>query len=224
MSLSVFPNLAEDVDAIESFNMQMSNPNSIALFAMSVQSQSSADFEDLRFSVEEGQTPPPSFNGKYEGSAFNATLSVSVSMPVAEEGQPANTASLVSLQLLGYNSTAAGFNATQSGETTIAVQGSALNVFTDQIYEFLMEDLKTVKQLRSDTNEKYAALVKWVPPSTKEVVTNHYFTVIVTYDETDITGTNRYTAVLTLSLPQTIRWNYNTAVTQFGNLLQQGTL
>jgi hypothetical protein len=224
MSFSIFPNLADDADVLESFSMQLSNPNSVASFSMLVQSQSSADFEDLRFVVGEGETPPPSFNGKYEGSVFNSTLSVSVSMPEAEEEQIQGTANLLSLELLAYNASVFGFNASTLNETSISLEGKALNVFTDAFYEFLMPDLKTVKRLEADTIEDYAALVKWNPPSIKEKVITHYFTVIVTYDETSLIGTQTYTAVLTLTLPQTIRWNYDPAVLEFSNLLEKGVI
>jgi hypothetical protein len=87
-----------------------------------------------------------------------------------------------------------------------------------------MTDLKTIRQLPSDTTEEYAALVKWIPPRIKEKELIHTFSVIVTYDETATLGLNRYTAIITLTLPQTIRWNYNTAVSQFNELLSKGTI
>lgn len=223
MSLSIFPNLADDFDALESFSMQLSNPNSIAQFSLVVDSQTSADFADLRFALVEGESPPPSFNGKYEGSSFDSTLSVNVFVPVPAEGEPAATCTLVSVALLGYNSNQ-GFSASMAPQNKIKVNGKALGVFTDQIYEFLMTDLKTVKQLPPDTSEEYAALIKWNPPRTKEKELVHTFTVIVTYDETATFGLNRYTAIITLTLPQTIRWNYNTAVSQFNELLSKGAI
>jgi hypothetical protein len=221
MSLSIFPNLAEDVDILESFSMQMGNPNSVAQFSLVVNTQTSADFVDLRFTLTEGESPPPSFNGKYEGSSFDATLSVNVFVPIPEEGQPSATCTLVSLELLDYNSNQ-GFSASLLPQNQIKISGKALSVFTDQVYEFLMADFKTVKQLSPDTDEKYAALVKWNPPRTKEKQLTHTFSVIVTYDETSTFGLNRYTAVMTLTLPQTIRWNLSTAVTQFSELLSKG--
>jgi hypothetical protein len=229
MSIIVYPSLIEDaylpedVDVLESFSMQLSNPNSIAQFSLVVDSQTSADFVNLRFASAEGESPPPSFNGKYEGSSFDSTLSVNVFVPLPAEGEPAATCALVSVALLGYNSNE-GFSASMAPQNKIKVNGKALGVFTDQIYEFLMTDLKTVKQLPSDTSEEYAALVKWNPPRTKEKELIHTFSVIVTYDETATFGLNRYTAIITLTLPQTIRWNYNTAVSQFNELLSKGTI
>jgi hypothetical protein len=230
MSIIVYPSLTEDaylpedVDAVESFSMQLSNPNSIAQFSLVVDSQTSADFANLRFSSIEGESPPPSFNGKYEGSSFDSTLSVNVFVPEPEEGQPIATCTLVSVALLGYSSNQ-GFSASMLPQNKIKVSGKALSVFTDQIYEFLMTDLKTVKQLSPDTNEEYAALIKWNPPRTKEKELIHTFSVIVTYDETGFFGLNsRYTAIITLTLPQTIRWNYDTAVSQFNELLSKGTI
>lgn len=227
MSLIVFPsltedaNLPEDVDVLESFSMQLSNPNSIAEFSLVVDSQTSADFVDLRFPTVEGESPPPSFNGKYEGSSFDSTLSVNVFVPIPEEGQPAATCTLVSVELLDYSSNQ-GFSASMLPQNKISVSGKTLMVFTDQVYEFLMTDLKTVKQLSPDTDEKYAALVKWNPPRTKEKQLTHTFSVIITYDETSTYGLNRYTAVVTLTLPQTIRWNLSAAVAQFTELLNKG--
>jgi hypothetical protein len=229
MSLVVFPsltedaNLPEDVDVLESFSMQLRNPDSVAQFSLVVNSQTPADFIDLKFSVAEGESPPPSFNGKYEGSSFDSTLSVNVFVPVPAAGEPAATCTLVSVELLNYSSNV-GFIANTIPDNRIKVEGKALDIFTDQIYEFLMSDLKTVKSLQPDTTEKYAALVKWVPPRTKEKTLTHAFTVIVTYDETGMIGSNRYTAVITLTLPQTIRWNYTTAVSQFNELLQKGNI
>ena len=229
MSIIIFPsltedaNLPEDVDVLESFSMQLSNPNSIAQFSLVVDSQTSADFVNLRFVSAEGESPPSSFNGKYEGSSFDSTLSVNVFVPAPIEGEPAATCTLVSVALLDYSSNQ-GFSASMLPQNKIKVNGKALGVFTDQIYEFLMTDLKTVKQLPPDTTEEYVALVKWNPPRTKEKELIHTFSVIITYDETGVFGLNRYTAVITLTLPQTIRWNYDTAVSQFNELLIKGTI
>jgi hypothetical protein len=229
MSIIIFPsltedaNLPEDVDVLESFSMQLSNPNSIAQFSLVVDSQTSADFVNLRFVSAEGESPPPSFNGKYEGSSFDSTLSVNVFVPIPAEGEPAATCTLVSVALLGYSSNE-GFSASMLPQNKIKVSGKALGVFTDQIYEFLMTDLKTVKQLPADTDEEYAALVKWNPPRTKEKDLIHTFSVIVTYDETGVFGLNRYTSIITLTLPQTIRWNYDIAVSQFNEILTKGTI
>lgn len=223
MSLSIFPNLAEDVDVLESFSMQLSNPDSLAQFSLVVDSQTPADFVDLRFSVGEGESLPPFFNGKFEGSLFDSTLSVNVFVPLPEEGQLATTCTLVSVALLGYSSNQ-GFSASMLPENKINVNGKALDIFTDGFYEFLMSDLKTVKRLEADTTEDYIALVKWSSPRTKEKQLTHTFSVIIVYDETGLFGLNRRTAITTLTLPQTIRWNLDTSVSQFTELLNKGTI
>ena len=209
MTISIFPNLAEDIDVVEEFSMKLYNPLSVAIFTLSIQQQSSADFLEVA-SPEE--TAPPVFSGKYEGSSFNASVGINVSMPVVENG-PTGTATLNSFSLLDYKVDCSGYEAKKVGNY-IEVSGTPFNVFTDQVYEFLMPDL-SVKKLNPNTTEEFVSLVKWVPPSTKVKIISHQFSVIVNYTEDGVSRS----AILTLVMPQTIRWNLTNGVNAFRAVL-----
>lgn len=213
MSLSVFPNLADDSDVVEQFSMKLFNPASVATFSLSIQNQTVADFSELA-SPEE--IPPPVFNGKYEGKPFTATVGINITMPVDELTGPVGTATLNDFYLLDYTVDCAGYSAKKSGEF-IEVSGASFNVFPDQVYQFLMPDL-SVKQLDPNTTEDFISVVKWVPPSTKYRVVSHKFSVLINYSETTTGSVNR-SAILTLVMPQAIRWEYSSGVNGFRQVL-----
>lgn len=209
MSLSVFPNLADDSDVVEQFSMKLFNPDSLAIFTLSIQNQTAADFSETA-SIEE--TPPPTFNGKYEGNEFNASIELTITMPETELG-PVGIATLDNFELFDYTVDCQGYTAQKTGEF-IEVTGSSFNVFTDQVYQFLMPDL-SVKTLDPNTSEDFISVVKWIPPSTKSKSISHKFTVIANYTED---GINR-SAILTLAMPQTIKWDFNSGVAGFQKVL-----
>jgi hypothetical protein len=214
MSLSVFPNFAEDVDAIEQFSMKLYNPQSFTNFSLSVLSQSEADFPDGAYIPIENQIPPPTFNGKYENSQFNAVINVVSILPTIE-GEAPGTLVLNNIELVAYSVDCQGFSAKKSGNT-IEVTGSATLVFTDAVYQFLMPDL-TVRQLPLDTTEDFISIVRWQPPNTKIRTITHQFTISTSYVEN---GVNR-NAILTLVIPQTIQWNFNSGVQSFRQILSR---
>lgn len=209
MALSVFPNLADDSDVVEQFSMKLFNPDSIAIFSLGIINQTAADFSETA-SIEE--SPPPTFNGKYEGNLFNATIALNVTMPI-DEFAPTGTATLNSFELFAYSVDCEGYSA-KKVENQIQVSGSSFNVFPDQVYQFLMPDL-TVKTLDPSTSEDFISVVRWVPPNTKVRTISHKFTVIANYTENTI---NR-SAVLTLVMPQTIRWDFASGVAGFQRVL-----
>lgn len=209
MSLSVFPNLTDDLDAVEQFSMKLFNPASLAIFGLSITNQTNEDFGDSVLSFLEN--PPPSLNGKYEGNVFNATINVTITMPSNEFG-PIGVATLNSIDLLNYSVDCDGFSATKSGNS-IQLTGKPINVF-GQNFAFLMPDL-TVKVLDPDTKENFVSLVKWSPPNIKVKTISHQFSVIINYTED---GTSR-TSVVTLVMPQTIRWDFGLGVQSFQQVL-----
>lgn len=224
MALSVFPNFSDEGIVEESFFMQMKNEESLAQFTLTIQ-QSAGDFVEFEPIDENSTVPVLKFNGKYENSStnFNASLQVIGILPVVE-GQPVGTVAITNVELLKYTSGCLGYSASKANNT-IALNGIPTQVFTDQVYTFLMKDMKTLKSLSPDTTEEYSALIGWVPPSLKEVTIKHSFTLIITYDEVGgISSQNNRTAITTLSVPQTIRWQYYPAVQQFRTILAKGVL
>lgn len=212
MSFSIFPNLTDDIGTIEQFSMKLYNPQSSTNFSLSVLSQSEADFADGAYIPIENQLPPPTFNGKYESSQFDAVINV-VSILPSIEGEIPGTVTLNNIELINYSVDCKGFSAKKSGNT-IEVTGRATSVFTDAVYQFLMPDL-TVRQLPPDTTEDFISIVRWQPPNTKIRTISHQFTISAGYTENSI---NR-SSIITLVIPQTIQWNFNSGVQGFRQIL-----
>lgn len=210
MSFSIFPNLADDLDVVEEFSMKLFNPDSVAIFSLAIGTQTSADFFEV-VSIEE--TAPPTFSGKYEGNEFAVEIGLTISVPVDENDIPLAIVELIDFELYDYSVDCIGYSA-KKVEDVIEVNGASLNVFTDQIYEFLMPDL-SVKTLDANTTEDFISLVKWNPPSTKVRSISHKFTIIANYTEDSVSRS----AILTLVMPQTIRWNYSSGIASFRQLL-----
>jgi hypothetical protein len=218
MALSVFPDLADDVEIEEKFSMKLFNPASLAILTLSTLSQTAGDFVDPTLSTEEVATPP-TFNGKYEGNQFDAVVKINISMPIDENQAPIGTATVSNIELIDYSIDCDGFDAKRVNDT-IEVSGRALNVF-GQTYLFLMPD-GSVKGLSSDTEEDFISIVSWSPPEIKVRTISHKFNVIVSYTETSAQLNNQnLTAVLTLTMPQTIRWDFSSGVQNFQQLLSR---
>jgi hypothetical protein len=222
MSLVVNPNIEleidglfpEDIEINEVFSLQLYNPASVAIFKLKIKSQSVADFADPTASAEESG-PPPSFNGKFEGTLFNAVVEVEVTMPVDELTGPVGVATLTSAALLDYSVDCDGFTGAQQGNDII-VSGTPFNVF-DSVYRFIMPD-GSIKALPADTTEDFVSIVEWSPPTIKVRELSHKFSIIANYVEDGVSRTR----VMTLVMPQTIRWNFTTAVNSFQQLVANG--
>lgn len=232
MAISVFPNFADESIIEESFFMQMKNGQSLAQFSILLGQQTQEDFTEFSFSLDDPEAVVLKFNGKYENSSsvFSSTISVLGFMPAPPEGQPEETGGSVTvsnIEILEYAVDCDGYSASKVGDN-IVITGVPTQVFTDQVYTFLMKDMKTLKNLPPDTTEDYAALVRWIPPAIKEVTINHSITLIITYDEESTTlggvPLNGVTAIVTFTIPQTVRWQYYPAVTQFRQLVAKGTI
>lgn len=123
------------------------------------------------------------------------------------------------IQLTSFTSTLNSANVTQSGSNALTLSGSAINIFTDAYYQFIMPD-KTLKILKADTTEQYLSLIKWEPPSTKMTTVTHSITYLVTPVSSVIDIP--YTATSTFT--QDIFWQWRTAIAQFRTVLSKGTI
>lgn len=110
---------------------------------------------------------------------------------------------------------------------TLTISGSIGQTFKDAYYNFIMPD-KSVKTLPMDTKEKYLALVKWSPPSTKRDDVTHLLTIAYKYTPTTATGTTliptEQSITETKTFVQGIYWSYPIAVGQFQSVLSKGTI
>lgn len=219
MSLSVFPNLAEDLEVFDSAKLTLYSPNANpaiqSKFVTKIVSQSSGDF------VSAGLQDASSdlMNGVYEYSNNNYTCTIGVDQLVADvmtEG--GYTRIEANIELLSYSGSN-GFICTQTTNKTVSVSGIPKQVFTDAYYQFLMND-NTVKTLPQDTQEDFKALVRWSPPKSKEITITHNFLVKINYLE----DTLPKTAIQVLTVPQTIRWRLDLAVVAFRNALAKGKI
>lgn len=238
MSLSIFPNFADDSVIEESFFMQMKNGESLAEFSIMIVQQSAPDFTKRNPSPDDPDAIILEFSGKYENSSTPFTSSISVSgyipAPPPEPGAVGGTAeedpgtvTVTNIEILKYEAECDGYTASKVGDN-IVITGVPVQVFTDQVYTFLMKDMKTLKNLPPDTTEDYSALIRWIPPAIKEVTINHSITLIITYDEESTAlgsvPLNGVTAIVTFTIPQTVRWQYYPAVAQFRQLVAKGTI
>lgn len=218
MSLSVFPNLTEEQEIVDSIQFTLYNPNidpeNQTLFFPEILSQSQGDFLD-EIITQEGTTIS-ALNGMYEYSNLTFTCDIQVSKTEMIAEVPVKT--IADIELLSYSSVL-GYTALQLNGTTIRVIGRPEVVFTDQIFTVLLEDLKTLKNVNAGSNEKYAALIRWQPPIVKEMTITHKFLVRITYEELLQTKT----AIQTISIPQKVRWRLDLGVSAFSNLLSKGT-
>ena len=107
----------------------------------------------------------------------------------------------------------------KKNNNTLTISGSIGETFKDSYYQFLMND-KSVKTLPMNTTEKFAAIVKWSPPSTKHVEIVH--TLNMTY-KLDVT-TVQPSITVDKSFQQGIYWNYGIATNQFRGLVSKGTI
>jgi len=126
----------------------------------------------------------------------------------------------VSVQLISFTSTLNGTNVVQSGVNSFTLSGSAINLFNDAYYQFIMPD-KTLKILKADTTETYLSLIKWEPPSVKMLTATHSITYLVTplvpsAEELPYTTTSTFT--------QDIFWQWRIAIAQFRTVLAKGTI
>ena len=219
MSLSVFPNLAEEQEIVDSIQFTLYNPNvdpeNQTSFSPEILSQSNGDFLD-EIVTQEG-TIVSTLNGMYEYSnlTFNCDIQISKTEIVAEV--PVKT--IANIELISYSSSL-GYTASQLNQTTIRINGRPEAVFTDQIFTVLLEDLKTIKNINAGSKEKYAALVAWQPPTVKETTITHKLLARITYEELLQTKT----AIQTISIPQKVRWRLDLGVNSFRDLLSKGTI
>lgn len=219
MSLSIFPKLSEEQEVIDSIQFTLYTPNvnpaTQAGFAIEIVNQSQGDFLDQI--VNFGEASSNVLNGMYEYSNNTYYCDIEVSKTVIENEIPIKT--VANIELISYIGNV-GYTASRVNDTTIRIYGKPLTVFTEQIFTVLMEDLKTLKNVQANTNEKYAALVKWQPPSIKEKTISHTLLLRVSYEET----AGSKTAIQTFSLPQKVRWRLDLGVNAFNNFLSKGSI
>lgn len=118
-------------------------------------------------------------------------------------------------------------NVIQLGPNSLRMTGQAGETFIDSFYRFLMPD-GTLKNLPSNTTEKFLALVRYNPPGIKRKTISHTINLDITYlANPAYTGTTTSTTTTinnNIGFTQDVVWNYNTAVEQFQSVLAKGVI
>lgn len=146
---------------------------------------------------------------EFSPNTYSATFIVKVLDPISTEGALI-PATISNIRYTGDS----GFIVTQDDESSFTVSGVWKSAFSDEIFRFLMPDLKTIKDLPRDTKEEFAALIRWQPPPVKVKSMQHSFTVFVEEEEED--------AEYTIS--QDVHWKYEPSLVAFQQLLARGTI
>ena len=214
MSLSIFPNLAEDATVTDYIQILKYNPNVDVYVKSMIINQSGFDF-----SYYTGDETDSSLQGLYEGSNNTFTADIQFSTSIADANNPGEYVTApCDVTLINYSSVPS-FSATNVDSKTVRITGKALGVFTEQHFRFLMKD-KTVKELAYNTTEDFLALVGWAPPPITVKNLIHNFLVQVNYQS----QTQQYSAITNVSIPQTVVWSYSSGIASFRNALSRGKI
>lgn len=169
------------------------------------------------------------FPDVYEADALDLQLKIkavyeyggpfSLNLTIAPTPVQGSAASTVTTTLISFTSTLDGTNVVQNGGNSFTLSGSAVNVFNDAYYQFIMPD-KTLKILKADTTEEYLSLIRWEPPSVKMLTATHSITYLVT--PIGVSEDLPYTTTSTFT--QDVFWQWRIAIAQFRTVLAKGTI
>jgi len=105
-----------------------------------------------------------------------------------------------------------GYSVEKMSNSVYMMSGKPTGLFVNQVLTFLMTDLKTIKSLPMDTQEKFATVLSWTPPEPKSTVAEYKFMYTIQGQTFEKTFT------------QEAQWRYNTGLQGFRTLLSKGTL
>ena len=112
-----------------------------------------------------------------------------------------------------------GITATSISADTVRIQGTPVNIFTDEIFRFVFPD-RTEKNLPPDTTEPYESIVKWSPPSSREKLVTYNF--IAKYDDNPAATTPIVGATEPVPVNQFFYWRYEPSLALFKSLVAKG--
>lgn len=145
----------------------------------------------------------------YGGQTISIDIGFAIHYPIMPEGSSSNPASNVTAV---YDFAANGMNVSYSGNT-VTLSGTFSSVFENEYYQFVKDD-NTLEILPPDTTDPFKALVKYEMPN--PVTQNNLYAF-------NVTGPGETGNVtLQFDVGQWIVWKYQTAVTNIGNLREQG--
>jgi hypothetical protein len=168
-----------------------------------------------RYVDPEGAGAPANvIDGVYEnGDPFSIDITLQELDPLTDPPTPI----AIVLTEVSSKINVAGITIVKKSNDTINISGSPSSIFIDSYYQFIMPD-KSLKILPVDTKETYLSIVKWSPPSVKQIYDVPY-EITLKYVST-LTGN----VTETLTILQDIYWSYPPAVAGFKALLAKGTI
>lgn len=125
----------------------------------------------------------------------------------------------VSLIIIPSNLGVDGVTATTAGPDTVRIQGTPVNIFTDEIFRFVFPD-RTEKNLPPNNTEPYDSIIKWAPPSSREQLATYNFT--AKYDDNPAAATPIVGATEPVEMKQYFYWRYEPSLEYFKALVAKG--
>jgi hypothetical protein len=151
-------------------------------------------------------------------SIYNA-VAVEFDIVFSYEETPPDTAPILSVNLTSINPAVEGLTFTKVGTDTIKVKGTAVNVFTDEVFRFLFDD-KSERNLAPTNTEDWDTIVKWAAPGTKEKTVLYNF--VVKYDDNPAAAVPIVGDTATAILSQNVAWLFDPSLAYFQDLLKRG--
>lgn len=130
-----------------------------------------------------------------------------------------DTAPILSVDLDSISPAVEGLTFTKVGTDTIKVKGTAVNVFTDEIFRFLFAD-KSERNLSPTNTEDWETIVKWAAPGVKDKQVAYNFS--VKYDDNPAATVPIVGATVTASLSQIVSWKFDPSLAYFQDLIKKG--
>ncbi len=130
-----------------------------------------------------------------------------------------DTAPIISVKLDSISPAVEGLTFTSVGNDTINVKGTAVNVFTDEIFRFLFAD-KSERNLPPTNTEDWETIVKWAAPGVKDKQVTYNFT--VKYDDNPAAAVPIVGDTVTASLSQIVSWKFDPSLAYFQDLIKKG--
>jgi len=133
--------------------------------------------------------------------------------------EDSDIAPLLSVNLTSISPAVEGLTITSVGTNTINVKGTAVNVFTDEVFRFLFAD-KSERNLSPTNTEDWEAIVKWAAPGIKDKQVTYNFT--VKYDDNPAATVPIVGNTVTTSLSQIVSWKFDPSLAYFLDLVKRG--
>jgi hypothetical protein len=150
-------------------------------------------------------------------SIFNA-VPVEFNIVFSYEEDP-DTAPILSVDLTSISPAVEGLAFTKVGTDTIKVKGTAVNVFTDEIFRFLFAD-KSERNLPPTNTEDWETIVKWAAPGSNDKQVTYNFS--VKYDDNPAATVPIVGDTVTTSLSQIVSWKFDPSLAYFQDLIKRG--